>query len=1738
MVRFSRCLMAAAFAVGIVSCSLGATTSVPKPAGLTDLTDDTASRVTTTSTGEWLKGPGTAFHNKGEANKDANFRVIKNVTALNFIYTFDDPTCVNGYAFCMFNNGMPKRAPLKWNIYGSNTFDPGTKAEPDGTWTLIDSRDNETEWGVTEYRYFAFGNGAAYKSYKVDILSPQEGHDNYIQFNFMEFFFDASAVVPAFGECTFVSDQDGEYELSGVISDIAPTALSLVLTPDDDGEAKSIVLDTPEVGVPFGRTVSVTGDGLSTTVWYSAKLVAENENGSSEMDLGRCWFGPMPRPTAYAKKIEFTVSDSIGETLGESTMTDFPVLVRLSSAAIDGFDPAGFQQDGLDLFFEDEDGNQLPFELDTFDPAGETLVWVKIPSLSASTKFTCYYGGPENSLNDPTDVWTGYLGVWHYNTTETTVPNATANANLDATVTSAATALTGDATPFGSAAVQGGAAYKVADYEPAYSVGNKFSVSGWFKMPSYVGASGKYATWVSKKVGLDWNATSGWYLQMNQSTKTCGLVESGSGETKYSSLPDVTQNWIYFHYVNDGGLEKVYFNGSTTPGINKSGGSIKASTTVFQMLAANQQGDEFRFSKSTWSALRTSLEYKSMKESGFLANTGAVTMDPLVPELQSVSLVRLESGEAKLSFTLKKVRSTVKAVFSATAIDDVEIDLGTVGADSSFERTFAFGGELPIGHVYTVKLVVANADNVDKSIERVFDPIYYGGNATISDCAKYVEIKIPDGFRGELTDFPLLVQVSETTIDGLSYSDFKQGGKDVFFVDESGSLLPYECETWNAEGVSRFWVRVPSASAGAAIKMYFGTEAPMPEPESGVWGDYVGVWHMNETTAGAVRIADSSDCGSDGTASTKSTVAADGVLGGARGMPINQPYGAVTVPKSAALDGIVPEFTVSGWVRPYTLAANWRYLFSRKSSDSYKSWGVQPRGSSGNLDKLAAYSNGTSDSDTQRAVFTTTGKFTANGWTKYAVIYTETTVALYLDGIPVATNAVKPGAAVSGGLDFIIGGTASSSGVSMGADHDEVRIRKGSVSADWVANEYAIEKGTLELEYGSVTDTDPMAPALEKPTLVRNGDGSFTFTARLFGGEGAVYAQYFDGVITVNQELTTSDAAYPKTYSAVATGLTAGNTYTYAVYGVNGNGSMVRMSGGIFHNGILSVVKTADANEKGLVPGAVVFSRENPGLAFPIPYAIGGTAEAGLVYEPLSGVATIPAGETSVEVQVKPLICPSVKEDATVTFTIETGLYGISETAGSAEVTIADLPPEVGYNTWTAQVDGKASTAGNWSEGRAPTEDDNVLFDGRFTVSPCEWDKDAPHAVASWTQREDFTGVVTVDTTFDTYSPDFTNLVVVGDVEINGGKLQQKTHGTSTSSQYRLMMTVGGDFTVGAAGTVSVAGLGRFSNQSWGGSAAHGGDNASGTTAQFNTNDPAYGDILAPMAVAHGSQSGTDSDDKKSHGGGALYLVVAGNFTNNGVVTADGEGHYSGCGAGGSIYIKAANIYGEGKYTSSVPAMGKTDGTGAVGSGGRIALVATGVNEAANISCTGRCEGWGRRGAAGTVYMKGAAMNAIRVKSSEQESWNMIQTTTPIPADGDTMNWKTCAKSIDLIGDWCAHLRLTQPLVKMNSLSLLSEASNRKNGNTVYYRQSDLDLAGKVLQVRSVMIDGVDLKLPMGDYTLEDAESSGWTWLKDSSHKAAVEDNPDTLDVDESVAEVPGTGILRIFSGGLKIILR
>ena len=112
----------------------------------------------------------------------------------------------------------------------------------------------------------------------------------------------------------------------------------------------------------------------------------------------------------FAKKMTLTPSATALAKIGESAFENFPVLVRLPAEVSAEFRTA----DGSDLVVTDENGTSLPFEVEAFDPAGTTFVWVKVPSLSASTELTVWFGGASNVDNDPTAVWSRYVGVWHY----------------------------------------------------------------------------------------------------------------------------------------------------------------------------------------------------------------------------------------------------------------------------------------------------------------------------------------------------------------------------------------------------------------------------------------------------------------------------------------------------------------------------------------------------------------------------------------------------------------------------------------------------------------------------------------------------------------------------------------------------------------------------------------------------------------------------------------------------------------------------------------------------------------------------------------------------------------------------------------------------------------------------------------------------------------------------------------------------------------------------------------------------------------------------------------------------------------------------------------------------------------------------------------------------------------------------------------------------------------------------
>lgn len=102
---------------------------------------------------------------------------------------------------------------------------------------------------------------------------------------------------------------------------------------------------------------------------------------------------------------------------GASTLTNFPVAVRISPSSIAGFDYE--ECDGPeDISFSDKDGNLLPCEIDVWNTEGESVAWVSIPNVVSNTTFKMnWMHSVKPNYSTIPNPWSlaKYFGVWHMN---------------------------------------------------------------------------------------------------------------------------------------------------------------------------------------------------------------------------------------------------------------------------------------------------------------------------------------------------------------------------------------------------------------------------------------------------------------------------------------------------------------------------------------------------------------------------------------------------------------------------------------------------------------------------------------------------------------------------------------------------------------------------------------------------------------------------------------------------------------------------------------------------------------------------------------------------------------------------------------------------------------------------------------------------------------------------------------------------------------------------------------------------------------------------------------------------------------------------------------------------------------------------------------------------------------------------------------------------------------------------
>ena len=207
-----------------------------------------------------------------------------------------------------------------------------------------------------------------------------------------------------------------------------------------------------------------------------------------------------------------------------ATLLDFPVLIRLSTN-IPGFSYAQFiaPSNGADLRFTSEAGRQLFFQIDQWNPAGESQIWVQVPSLSSSNDYitACWGNAADSALlpcNTNGATWTTLSGsnnfTLAYHLSQSGFPYADATLQYPA--------LSGVAPSLTNGMIGNGCAFNGASQfldAGLVNIGKTFTLSAWVKIAP--AATSEQTIWCNKSGG--WN-TAGFDFYVNSWQTNDGII--------------------------------------------------------------------------------------------------------------------------------------------------------------------------------------------------------------------------------------------------------------------------------------------------------------------------------------------------------------------------------------------------------------------------------------------------------------------------------------------------------------------------------------------------------------------------------------------------------------------------------------------------------------------------------------------------------------------------------------------------------------------------------------------------------------------------------------------------------------------------------------------------------------------------------------------------------------------------------------------------------------------------------------------------------------------------------------------------------------------------------------------------------------------------------------------------------------------------------------------------------------
>lgn len=384
--------------------------------------------------------------------------------------------------------------------------------------------------------------------------------------------------------------------------------------------------------------------------------------------------------SSFSKKLVFTVA---GHT-GSEDLQHFPVLVRLSTA-INGFDYADCGTGGAGLRFADADGNLLHHEIDTWNTAGESLVWVDMPHCRANETFTLYLAADDPAALQtvyPTEVWdnAGVQAVWHMN--ELMVDSSTHAYTGWANYNNNAGSITSGGVVGSEIDMVSGYGYRIASDGAwaGYSAGGPVAFSAWVSRQTADSGIERYVFATANNIKLTSTSTDSSYTWKVSNGATALITET--------TAADVT-DWTHVAVVAADGAIRLYVDGSLAGTSNT---ALPATPGNFFIAAQNKSGDyrwkgymdEVRIHRGAESAEYVQASYATVASAGFLTNTGVQNTGAILPLAVRADQATLSGTTATITGRLSNLgtgatEADVMLYYSTTS----DVESGTVAGTTN-----------------------------------------------------------------------------------------------------------------------------------------------------------------------------------------------------------------------------------------------------------------------------------------------------------------------------------------------------------------------------------------------------------------------------------------------------------------------------------------------------------------------------------------------------------------------------------------------------------------------------------------------------------------------------------------------------------------------------------------------------------------------------------------------------------------------------------------------------------------------------------------------------------------------------------------------------------------------------------------------------------------------------------------------------------------------------------------------